>query len=97
MNIKKKFTTFALAFAVVLSLIPGLSAQAATTDFKIISESKVTAKQAKSWAKSKGATDTFADLADLYFKYASEHGDVNPAIAYVQAAKETGYVILVVF
>lgn len=91
MNIKKKFTTFALAFAVVLSLIPGLSAQAATTDFKIISESKVTAKQAKSWAKSKGATDTFADLADLYFKYASEHGDVNPAIAYVQAAKETGY------
>lgn len=91
MNIKKKLITFVLAFAMVLSFIPTLSVQAATTDFKIISDSKVTAKQAKKWAKSKGATDTFADLADLYFEYSSDHGDVNPAIAYVQAAKETGF------
>lgn len=91
MNIKKKLITFALTFAMVLSLIPILSVQAATTDFKIISDSKVTVKQAKKWAKSKGATETFVDLADLYFKYSSDCGDVNPAIAYVQAAKETGY------
>ena len=75
----------------VLSLVPTLSVQAATTDFKIISDSEVTAKQAKKWAKSKGATETFQDLADLYFKYSSDCGDVNPAIAYVQAAKETGF------
>ncbi|WP_297424168.1 N-acetylmuramoyl-L-alanine amidase [Clostridium sp.] len=91
MNIKKKLITFVLSFAMVLSLIPTLNVQAATTDYKIISDSKVTAKQAEKWAKSKGATQTFINLADLYFKYAPDHGDVNPAIAYVQAAKETGY------
>jgi glucan-binding YG repeat protein len=91
LNIKKKLSTFVLAFAIVLSLIPTLNVQAATTDFKIISDTKVTVQEAKNWAKSKGATDTFVSLADLYFKYSSDHGDVNPAIAYVQAAKETGY------
>ena len=91
MNIKKKLITFVLTFAMVLSLVPTLSVQAATTDFKIISDSKVTVKDAKKWAKSKGATDTFIGLADLYFKYSSDCGDVNPAIAYVQAAKETGF------
>ncbi|MDR3595428.1 N-acetylmuramoyl-L-alanine amidase [Clostridium sp.] len=91
MNIKRKFITFVLSFAMLLSLIPTLSVQAVTTDFKIISDTKVTAKQAGDWAKSKGATKTFISLADLYFKYAPDHGNVNPAIAYVQAAKETGY------
>ncbi|EKQ50501.1 MULTISPECIES: N-acetylmuramoyl-L-alanine amidase [unclassified Clostridium] len=91
MNINKKLITFILSFAMVLSLIPTLNVQAATTDYKIISDSKVTAKQAKKWAKSKGATQTFINLADLYFEYASDHGGVNPAIAYVQSAKETGF------
>ena len=91
MNIKKKIITFVVTFAMVLSLVPTLSVQAATTDFKIISDTEVTAKQAKKWAKSKGATDTFQDLAELYFEYSSDCGDVNPAIAYVQAAKETGF------
>ena len=91
MNIKKKIITFVLTFAMVLSFVPTLNVQAATNDFKIISDSKVTVKQAKNWAKSKGATQTFINLADLYFKYSSECGDVNPAIAYVQASKETGY------
>ena len=75
----------------ILGLVPTLSVQAATTDFKIISKTEVTAAQAKKWAQSKGATDTFADLAKLYWKYAEECGGVNPGIAYVQAAKETGY------
>ena len=91
MNIKEKIIIFVLTFAMVLSFVPTISAQAATTDFKIISDSEVTEKQAIKWAKSKGATETFQDLAKLYFDYSSECGDVNPAIAYVQAAKETGY------
>jgi N-acetylmuramoyl-L-alanine amidase len=91
LNIKKKLFTVVLAFATVLSLITTLNTYAATSDLKIISDTKVTATQVKKWAKSKGATDTFISLADLYFKYASQHGKVNPAIAYVQAAKETGY------
>ncbi len=91
LKIRQQFITFVIAFLMVLSVVPILSVKAATVDFKIISDSKVTAKQAKQWAKSKGATQTFIDLADIYFKYSSDHGDVNPAIAYVQAAKETGY------
>ena len=87
MNIKKTIITFVLTFAMVLSLMPTLSVQAATTDFKIISDTEVTVKQAKNWAKSKGATETFINLADLYYEYSSDCGDVNPAIAYVQAAK----------
>jgi len=75
----------------LLCLFPSLNVQAATTDFKIISDTEVTKKDAKKWAKSKGATDTFIDIADLYYEYSSECGDVNPAIAYVQAAKETGF------
>lgn len=87
----KKLTTFLFAFAMVLVLIPITDVQAAVTDMKIISATEVTAKQAEQWAKSKGATDTFIKLAQLYWKYAPEHGKVNPAIAYIQAAKETGY------
>lgn len=91
MNIKKKIITFVLTFGMLVALNPTLNVQAATTDFKIISNTEVTAKDAEKWAKSKGATDAFIDLADLYFKYSPECGDVNPAIAYAQAAKETGF------
>ena len=90
-TIKKKLTIFSVVFTMILGLFPTLSVQAATTDFKIISNTEVTAAQAKKWAESKGATNTFADLAKLYWKYADECGGVNPGIAYVQAAKETGY------
>lgn len=91
MNIKKKLITFIVILAMIVSLVPIKGVHAETIDFDIISSTKVTAKQAKNWAKSKGATDTFANLAELYWKYSDECGDVNPAIAYVQAAKETGY------
>ncbi|AQR92394.1 N-acetylmuramoyl-L-alanine amidase [Clostridium saccharobutylicum] len=91
MTIKKKLITFIFACAMVLSLIPTINVQAATTDFNIISDTDVTAQEAKKWAKSKGATDTFISLADLYWKYSEDCGGVNPGIAYVQAAKETGY------
>ena len=91
MKTNKRMTAFLLVLAIILALVPTTSVQAAITDVKIISDTEVTADQAKKWAKSKGATETFIDLAELYWKYASEHGDVNPGIAYVQAAKETGY------
>ncbi|WP_297424167.1 N-acetylmuramoyl-L-alanine amidase [Clostridium sp.] len=87
----KRLTTFLFTFVIVLILIPIINVKAAITDTKIISDTKVTAKQAEEWAKSKGATDTFVGLAELYWNYAPAHGNVNPAIAYVQAAKETGY------
>ena len=80
-----------LCVAVMLSLIPTVNVQAATNDIKIISDTDVTAKEARKWAKSKGATETFIDLADFYFDYSEDHGNVNPAIAYIQAAKETGF------
>lgn len=57
----------------------------------IISETFISSSDAKEWARSKGATEEFISLADLYFEYSKEHGEVNPALAYVQAAKETAY------
>lgn len=87
----KRLTTFLFVFAIIQVLVSGINVKADTTDMKIISDTKVTAKQAEEWAKAKGATDTFISLAQLYWKYAPEHGNVNPAIAYVQCAKETGY------
>lgn len=87
----KRVTTFIVAFALIIMLMPVTNVQAAITDIKIISATEVTAKQAEQWAKSKGANDNFIKLAQLYWKYAPEHGNVNPAIAYVQAAKEIGY------
>ncbi|MBE6070834.1 MAG: hypothetical protein E7208_02630 [Clostridium butyricum] len=67
------------------------SVQVENGDYNIISASDVTIEQAKQWAQSKGASQTFISLADLYFKYSGECGQVNPAIAYVQAAKETKF------
>ena len=76
----------------VLTFLPSIKVQADTlSDIDIISDTQVTAAQAKSWAKSKGATETLISLADLYWKYSEKCGNVNPGIAYVQAAKETGY------
>ena len=92
MNTKRRIAAFFLAFAMIFSFLPSIKVQAYTlSDIDIISNTQVTESQAKSWAKSKGATDTFISLADLYWKYSSKCGGVNPGIAYVQAAKETGY------
>lgn len=92
MKTNKRMTAFFLIFAVILALVPMNAVNAATiTDIKIISNTKVTVQQAEKWAKSKGASDAFIDLAELYWDYAEEHGEVNPAIAYVQSAKETAY------
>ena len=60
-------------------------------DINIISSTNVTQGEAENWARSKGATETFVSLASLYWTNASSCGGVNPAVAYVQAALETGY------
>ena len=60
-------------------------------DISIISTTPLTAEDAKNWARAKGATEEFVGLADLFWNYSQNHGGVNPAVAYVQSAKETGY------
>lgn len=56
----------------------------------ISSETDVTVKQAQKWAEKRGANETFINLASLYWELSKERG-INPAGAYCQAAKETGF------
>ena len=90
MKKKKQLITIYILLYLFNCMFPNTVVKA-SDDVDIISSTSVTAEQAKKWAKSKGATDTFVNLADLYWKYSSQHGNVNPALAYVQSAKETGY------
>lgn len=87
----KKVMLFIFSLAILFAVTPQNTVYAYSSDYKIISDTDVTASKAKKWAESRGATDTFADLADLYYKYSKKCGNVNPAIAYVQAAKETNF------
>lgn len=63
-------------------------------DINIISTPNITVEQAQDWARrvtNGRATEAFISLAPLYKKYSESRGKINWAIAYVQAAKETGY------
>ena len=60
-------------------------------NIEILSEASVSVERAQQWARGKNATETFISLAPLYEKYAKSRGGVNWLVAYVQAAKETGY------
>ena len=88
-NLNRKICFFLMVLLIFI-LLPEVKIKA-IDDIQIISSTKITANEAKIWAKRKGATDTFIGLADLYWKYSSSNGNVNPAVAYVQAAVETGY------
>lgn len=68
-----------------------VSAETVINDVNILSTTDVLVESAKEWARERGATQTFINNADLYWKYAKKSGGVNPALAYVQSAKETGY------
>ncbi|MDY4735452.1 N-acetylmuramoyl-L-alanine amidase [Terrisporobacter sp.] len=70
---------------------PLVSRAAAIGNVNILSSDSTTVAQAEAWARAKGATEEFVGLASLYQKYASSRGGVNWVVAYVQAAKETGY------
>lgn len=54
-------------------------------------KASATVEQAREWARSKKAPAEFIALADLYWELAPQHGGVDPAVAYVQFAHETGY------
>ena len=92
----KKVLSFFIATVFFVSgfiFLPKENVQAATTvtDLNIISSPELTQTDLTNWAKSRGASDTFLSLAALYFKYAPSHGNVNPAIAYIQSALETNF------
>ncbi|WP_304969745.1 N-acetylmuramoyl-L-alanine amidase, partial [Romboutsia ilealis] len=63
----------------------------AIENVNIISSVNVSVEAVEAWARSKNATETFVNLAKIYKKYAELRGGVNWVVAYVQAAKETGY------
>lgn len=56
----------------------------------IISEPTATIQQMQDWARGKGATQTFIDLAPIFYDVAHVKG-VDPAGVYAQSAKETWY------
>lgn len=96
MKIKKKLTVMMLLVALIFNIIPIGAVQAATgkskqDDVSILSSPIVSLSEAKKWAKDNNATDVFVNLADLFWKYAPDHGGVNPAIAYAQSALETNW------
>lgn len=70
---------------------PNASSAVQNTGTPIIGKSTATLDQAVQWARNVGSTDTFVSLAKLYWDYCNSCGSINPVIAYVQAALETGY------
>lgn len=88
-KIKYKVSLFiALIIGFVYFFTPSFMAN---TDLDIVSETNITVKAAQDWAKSRGASNTFISLAEKYWSLSKEHGNVNPAIAYAQAAIETNF------
>lgn len=57
----------------------------------IIAPASALQVQAEAWARNKNATATFIGLAEKYWKLAAQRGNIDPAVAYAQAAKETGF------
>lgn len=56
----------------------------------MVAEPEYTAEQAKAWAESRGATESFIAAADIYWYYGEVTG-IRPDILYAQSAKETGF------
>ena len=67
------------------------SGSKAIGNVNIVSTVDTSLEAVEAWARSKNATETFIGLAKIYKKYAESRGGVNWVLAYVQAAKETGY------
>ena len=67
------------------------SSSRAIGNVNIVSEVDTSLETIEAWARSKNATETFVGLAKLYKQYAKSRSGVNWVLAYVQAAKETGY------
>lgn len=65
--------------------------QPANKGTNIVGKASAKVEQAKAWARSNKAPSEFVDLADLYWQLAPLRGGIDPAIAYVQFAHETGF------
>lgn len=57
----------------------------------ILGPAQATVEQAQAWAQDRGAAGEFIGVAVLYWQEAPRRGGVRPEVAYVQAAKETGF------
>lgn len=73
---------------------PPLTSGNANAEFNgstnILGEAQISVEQAQAWAKSKGATDKFVNIAPTYWYYGGITG-IRPEVLYAQAALETGY------
>lgn len=88
---KSSILIVALLVLMVLFNVNVVTEMVLEEDIQIISKTFITVDDAKAWAKEKGATEEFIGLAKIYWELAEQRGSINPALAYVQAAKETGY------
>lgn len=73
---------------------PSDNTGSAQTEFtgstNILGEAQISVEQAQAWARSRGATDKFINIAPTYWYYGSITG-IRPEVLYAQAALETGY------
>ncbi|MCY9734615.1 N-acetylmuramoyl-L-alanine amidase [Paenibacillus alvei] len=65
--------------------------QPTTRGTNILGAASATVEQAKAWARSNKAPSEFVEMAELYWQLAPLRGGIDPAIAYVQFAHETGF------
>ena len=87
MSFLKKSMAVILLFAMTILPIQTSFASGRTP---ILNRSTVTVAQMKNWARSKGATKLFIDLAQTFYDVSVSKG-VDPAVTYAQSAKETAY------
>ena len=64
---------------------------AVACDTQIQGQPQVSVAQAQRWARARGATQTFIDLAAIYWRVAPRRGGTRPEVAYAQSAKETAF------
>lgn len=88
----KKICKIICLICIVNILNFGFNVQASETDINIISnKGNIKVQHMQEWARSKKATETFVSLASKYLELGEKHGGVNPVLAYVQSAVETGF------
>ena len=61
-----------------------------TYDTSIKGEAQITLEQAKAWAKDRGASEKYINVAEAYWHYGALMG-IRPEILYAQAGWETNY------
>lgn len=80
-----------VALAIAQGVIKFLGRQWKAQGTPILGPASATIAQAQEWARQNKAPQEFVDLAPLYWQIAPERAGVDPAVAYVQFAHETGY------